>query len=304
MAHVSVLLQPVLEHLTAHPQHRLIDATYGRGGHTQALLQCLEPDGRFLALDQDPQAIEHAQKHLGHDPRCLVRHTSFVNLRQELEALGWWGQITGLLLDLGVSSPQLDDPERGFSFRHDGPLDMRMDPTTAPSAATWLNHAEEQQIAQVLKRYGEEPRAKAIARMIVRERAITPWTRTTALAEAIAQIKRGHHKRHPATQSFQAIRIHVNQELAALETLLPQVLPALALGGRAAIISFHSLEDRCVKRFFQERMVCPYPKDWPEPIHFEPDVRWVAKKIIPTEEECAQNPRARSAVLRVIERCR
>ncbi len=303
--HQPVLLTQVLDALRVKPEGIYIDATFGRGGHAAALLEKLGPEGRLLAFDKDPEALAWASRRFAGEERLLMRAGSFGKLASEVDALGWRGRVDGILLDLGVSSPQLDDAARGFSFRQAGPLDMRMNPEAGPSAADWLAEASEQEIADVLWKYGEERFSRRIARAIVNTREETPIVTTLQLAELIASAapRRDRHK-HPATRSFQAIRIFINRELEDLEAVLPQAVDALAPGGRLAVISFHSLEDRIVKRFIRDEFRGPeLPPDLPVmPAHYAPRLKPVGKQIRAGDEEIAANPRARSAVLRVAER--
>ncbi|HHJ14594.1 MAG TPA: 16S rRNA (cytosine(1402)-N(4))-methyltransferase RsmH, partial [Gammaproteobacteria bacterium] len=265
--HQPVLQGAVIEALRVRPDGLYIDATFGRGGHAAALLQRLGPEGRLLAFDKDPQALAAARRRFAGEERLLMRAGSFTALERETAQLGWVGKVNGILLDLGVSSPQLDDAGRGFSFRQDGPLDMRMDPAAGESAAQWLARADAAEIADVLWRYGEERFSRRIARAIVERRQQAPMTTTLELATLIAQVVPGRERnKHPATRSFQAIRIFINHELEDLETVLPQAVHVLAPGGRLAVISFHSLEDRIVKRFMREQQRGPgtdLPPDLP-----------------------------------------
>lgn len=301
--HHPVLLQEVLEALAVRTDGIYVDATFGRGGHAAAILERLGPEGRLYAMDRDPEAIVAAQR-FEPDRRFHITRGSFAMLGAMAQAAGIEGRVSGVLLDLGVSSPQLDDPRRGFSFLGDGPLDMRMDPEQGMSAADWLGQASEQEIVRVLKVYGEERFARRIARAILAARQQAPITRTGRLAEIIAAaVPKREPGRHPATRSFQAIRIHVNRELEELETVLPQAVDLLAPGGRLAVISFHSLEDRLVKRFM--RRECKgeeLPLDLPVTGTSQGRLRLVGKARHAGEAEVQANPRARSAVLRVAER--
>jgi 16S rRNA (cytosine1402-N4)-methyltransferase len=303
--HQPVLLTQVLEALRVKPDGIYIDGTFGRGGHAAALLEELGPDGRLLAFDKDPDALAFAARKFSGEARLLMREGSFGNLATEVSALGWQGQVDGIMFDLGVSSPQLDDADRGFSFQRSGPLDMRMKPQAGASAAEWLAQASEREIADVLWKYGEERFSRRIARAIVNSRDESPITTTLQLAELIASAapNRERHK-HPATRSFQAIRIFINRELEDLEEALPQAVEALAPGGRLAVISFHSLEDRIVKRFIRDQHRGPQlPPDLPViPEGYAPRLKPVGKQIRAEESEIDANPRARSAVLRVAER--
>ena len=303
--HKPVLLDEVLAALAIRADGVYIDATFGRGGHAGAILERLGPEGRLLGLDKDPQALAEAGRRFGADERFAIERGSFAQLGRHVQQRGWEGKVNGILLDLGVSSPQLDDASRGFSFRNDGDLDMRMDPEQGRSAAQWLASASEREIADVLYQYGEERHSRRIARAIVGARAEAPITRTARLAEIIRAAHPGREPgRDPATRSFQGIRIFINAELDDLRECLPQALAALAPGGRLAVISFHSLEDRIVKRFMRDEAKGDrFPPGLPVPQSaLNPRLRVVGKAIRAGEREVAQNPRARSAVLRVAER--
>lgn len=306
MEHKPVLLAEVLAALRVRPDGIYLDGTFGRGGHAAEILVRLGPDGRLLAVDKDPQAVAVARQRFGGDPRFAIERGSFTTLGHQVAERGWVGRVDGILLDLGVSSPQLDEAERGFSFRLDGPLDMRMDPDHGISAATWLAQAAEEEIARVLKDYGEERFAKRIARAIVRGRAEAPITRTGQLQEIVARAHPAWEKgKDPATRSFQAIRIFINRELEDLDEFLAQSVDLLAPGGRLAVISFHSLEDRRVKQFIRRQQHgADLPPDLPltQAQLWQPRLRAVGKKIVAGAEEVATNPRARSAVLRVAEK--
>lgn len=280
-----------------------VDGTFGRGGHSRALLNWLGPDGLLVGIDRDPQAVESGEQLAAGDGRFRIVAGRFDCLADVVADIG--RPLNGLLLDLGVSSPQLDDPARGFSFLRDGPLDMRMDPDSGESAAQWLARADEKSIADVLFRYGEEKKSRRIARRICEQRTQTPITTTGDLAGLIQQVLgRGEPGKHPATRSFQAIRIFINQELQALEAVLEQALACLAPGGRLVVISFHSLEDRIVKLFIRDhsgraprlRGGLPGPDD--KPVQLMP----VGKALRADDEEVRRNARARSAVLRVAEK--
>ncbi|HEX9627148.1 MAG TPA: 16S rRNA (cytosine(1402)-N(4))-methyltransferase RsmH [Acidiferrobacterales bacterium] len=302
--HRPVLLEEAVEALNVQESGRYVDATFGRGGHSGAILARLGPDGRLLSIDRDPEAVASARARFGADPRFDIVRGRFSMLSSILGDRGWAGRVDGVLLDLGVSSPQLDAAARGFSLRADGPLDMRMDPDAGESAADWLNRAAEDEIARVLRDYGEERYARRIARAICRVRAETPIATTRQLAELIARtVPTREPGQHPATRSFQALRIQVNGELDELRAVLPQALDALAPGGRLAVISFHSLEDRIVKRTLRAAARGDdYPPDLPvtaDALH--PRARLVGKARRASEAEVARNPRARSAVLRVAE---
>jgi 16S rRNA (cytosine1402-N4)-methyltransferase len=303
--HEPVLLAEVLEGLRVIADGCYVDGTFGRGGHARAILARLGPAGRLYAMDRDPAAVAHARDELGGDARFRIGQASFAQLEDYAERHGICGRVDGLLLDLGVSSPQLDDAGRGFSFQAEGPLDMRMDPTSGESAAEWLARAPADQIAQVLRDYGEERHARRIARAIVAVRGTAPLRSTRALAELVARVSPARDgQKHPATRTFQAIRIHINGELDALARCLAQALRVLAGGARLAVISFHSLEDRIVKRFIRDESFAAAPpkgvpvKGGPAPGRLRP----VGKALRASEAEVARNPRARSAVLRVAER--
>ncbi len=304
--HVSVLLQESLEALAIRPDGIYLDATFGRGGHSRAILSQLNADGRLYALDRDPTAIE-AAKALADDPRFTIIHTPFSQLDEVLDAQQLRGKIDGILFDLGVSSPQLDDAERGFSFMREGPLDMRMDTSRGETAADFLNRASADDIAFVLREYGEERFAWRIAQAIVQQREENPLQTTKQLADLIDKAVpfKDKHK-HPATRSFQGIRIHVNGELQEIEQALSAAVSGLKPEGRLAVISFHSLEDRLVKRFLRAQSK---GKDIPAGLPLRDDqidrgqtVRLIGKAQKPSAEEIRANPRARSSVLRVAAR--
>ncbi|MBL1278037.1 MAG: 16S rRNA (cytosine(1402)-N(4))-methyltransferase RsmH [Ectothiorhodospiraceae bacterium] len=305
--HKPVLFDEVLDGLAIKPDGIYIDGTFGRGGHAGAILSRLGPEGRLLAIDKDPQAIEAGNVMFGSDPRFAIEQGSFTQLESLVQKRGWQQHngVDGILLDLGVSSPQLDDPERGFSFRHDGDLDMRMDPSVGQSAAEWLAKAEAYDIRRVLREYGEEKFAKRIAYAIVNARIENPIKTTGQLAALIAEASPVHERgKDPATRSFQAIRIFINDELGDVKACLPQTLNVLRPGGRLAVISFHSLEDRIVKRFMRDEARGDYfPPDLPIPHSaLSPGVRLIGKAVRATPQEVDANPRARSAVLRIAER--
>ena len=302
-----MLLQEALEGLSLRNDGWYLDATYGRGGHSAEILARLGPQGRLLALDKDADAVAAARERLAGDPRFRIEHAGFEDLAAVAQP--WLGanRLAGILFDLGVSSPQLDEPTRGFSFAHDGPLDMRMNRTLGPTAAEWLADVPQQELADVLFRYGEEPRARQIAAAIVRTRATTPIRTTRELAELVAAHagrQPGRTRIHPATRAFQAIRIALNDELGALESGLAQSVVLLAAHGRLAVISFHSLEDRIVKRFMarEARGDEAYAGLPNVPPHARPRLTLVGKLVRPGEAELARNPRARSARLRIAER--
>jgi len=300
-SHIPVMLEEALAGLNVRNDGTYLDGTFGRGGHARALLARLGPDARLLLMDRDPAAVAVARAEFGGDPRVAIRHGSFADLTEWDAARGG---LDGVLLDLGVSSPQLDDAARGFSFQSDAPLDMRMDPTHGESAARFLAHANEGKIAEVLWQFGEERHSRRIAKVIVERRRETPIERTGELAELIAQtIGRREPGKHPATRSFQALRIAVNGELDALERGLQGALARLRPGGRLVVISFHSLEDRIVKRFIRaESQQAPTRHGLPPPAPAVLRLKPVGGAQFPGATETALNPRARSAVLRVAER--
>ena len=299
--HLPVMWKEVMDGLRVKRDGCYLDGTFGRGGHARGLLDALGPDGRLLLIDKDPEAIKAAHENFAGDSRVAIHHGSFADMADWPET---HTGLDGVLLDLGVSSPQLDVAERGFSFRLDGPLDMRMDTTHGDSAADWLANASEREIADVLWTYGEERQSRRIAKTLVNQRAETPFTRTGQLAECIAGIVgRGDGKTHPATRSFQAIRIFINRELADLEAGLHAAHDLLRPGGRMAVISFHSLEDRIVKRFIATRSKAPAGnRRMPEAPAFTASMKDVCGALKAGDEETASNPRARSAVLRVAEK--
>jgi len=297
--HEPVLLNEAIEALAIDPQGAYLDGTFGRGGHSRAILERLGPEGRLIALDRDPQA-EHAAQEI-RDARFSFVRAPFSALSQTLGSQ----MLRGMLFDLGVSSPQLDDPSRGFSFRADGPLDMRMDPTQGESAAQWLARAEEQQIREAIRDYGEERFAKQIAAAIVATRRSEPLLRTRQLADLVAKAVRTREPgQDPATRTFQALRIHVNRELEEVSLMLPRSLEHLEVEGRLAVISFHSLEDRIVKRFLQQAARPEVPRGLPlrESEMPQPAVRIVGRAQRASAQETRRNPRARSAILRVAAR--
>ncbi len=304
---VPVLLGPVLDGLKIRKYCVYVDGTFGRGGHSSAILGLLGEFGSLIAIDRDPQAIASAPKALTDDPRFELLRSEIAELEKTMEDRGLTGNVDGLLLDLGVSSPQLDEAGRGFSFLRDGPLDMRMDPEKDISAAEWLASVEEQELRRTLKRFGEEAHAHRVARAIIAMRENTPIVRTTQLAEVVAAAvpaKTRGKRKHPATKTFQAIRIAINDELGQLEAVLEQSLRVLKKGGRLCVISFHSLEDRIVKRFMRDHSREPEQyRGMPDiPTEFLPALRTIGKMISATDDEIAANVRARSARLRIAER--
>jgi len=303
--HITVLLHEAVEGLNINPEGIYIDATFGRGGHSQLILKQLSSKGRLITIDKDIQAIEYAQKILNNDPRVTIIHDSFANLEKIAEQENIVGKVNGILLDLGVSSPQIDDAERGFSFQNDGPLDMRMDTTKGIDAATWINTASEEAMANVFFEYGEERYSRRIAKAIVTARLIEPFTRTLPLADVIkAAHPRWEKHHHPATRCFQAIRIFINGELEALNQVLEQAVKVLAVGGRLSVISFHSLEDRVVKQFIQKQSK---GEVLPRYLPVKQDMsaiklKSIGKHIKPNDAEIVLNNRSRSATLRVAEK--
>lgn len=305
VAHTPVLLDEVLAGLAVKADGRYCDATFGRGGHAAAILGQLGPAGRLCGIDRDPAAITAGRERFAAESRLTLVRGSFGRLEERVRAAGWEGELQGVLLDLGVSSPQLDQAGRGFSFMQDGPLDMRMDNESGLSAAQWLARAGEREIADVLFRLGEEKFSRRIARAIVAARAAAPIGTTRQLADIVAAaVPTREPGKHPATRTFQAIRIHVNRELEEVEAALPQAVNLLAPGGRLCVISFHSLEDRLVKRFMRrEAQGDPIYAELPDvPPHARPRLQLIGGAVMPGDAEIARNPRARSAVLRVAER--
>lgn len=302
---MPVLLGPAIEGLNIQPGGCYMDGTFGRGGHSREIVRHLNTEGRLIAIDRDPEAIAAADPALKQDPRVELVKGEIAEIREIAAGRGVLGNVDGLLFDLGVSSPQLDSAERGFSFSHDGPLDMRMDPTSGISAAEWLASVDEKGLKQVLFRFGEERYAGRIAKAILARRAEQPIRRTAELAEIVASAvpARGQRK-HPATKTFQAVRIHVNHELEQLDQALAASVDVLRRHGRLCVISFHSLEDRRVKRFM--RNASREAEAWrgmpSVPEEARPPLAIVGKAVQPAPEEAAGNPRARSARLRVAER--
>ncbi len=303
--HQTVLLQEAVAALVVDPQGFYVDGTFGRGGHSNLILERLAPEGRLVGIDKDLEAVASAQARFGSDPRFAMVQGSFAELAEVVAERKMTGKVAGVLLDLGVSSPQLDVAERGFSFLQDGPLDMRMDQSRGQSAADWVNSASEEEIVRVLKDYGEERFARRMARALIAERQQEPFTRTARLAQVIKEANPAWEKgKHPATRAFQAIRIQVNDELSDLEKVLEQSLEALAPGGRLVVISFHSLEDRVVKRFIrrQEKGEA-LPAGLPvRDEQLNRRMRSCGKAVRAGAEELAANVRARSAIMRVAEK--
>jgi len=303
--HTPVLLEESLEALAIDPVGIYVDGTFGRGGHVRALLARLDVSGSLLGLDRDLQAVVAGAALARHDSRFIMEHAPISRLEEVARRRGLRGRVNGLLLDLGVSSPQLDEPGRGFSFSADGPLDMRMDTSGGQTAAQWLAQAEVGEIARVLRDYGEERHAKCIARAIVRARNAGPVVTTDALGQIVAAASPSREPgKHPATRTFQAIRIHINRELEELRACLAGVCDLLTAGGRLVVISFHSLEDRIVKRFIRnEAQGDRFPRGVPVTVReINARLRPVGRPVRPSNSEVAANPRARSALMRVAER--
>lgn len=309
-SHQPVMVQAVLDALRPAADGVFMDGTFGRGGHALALLSVLGPSGRVIALDRDPAAVSAGRALAAEDARLIVVQARFSSLEAVASSHGVSGQVNGVLLDLGVSSPQFEDASRGFSFQQDGPLDMRMDPDSGASAAEWLSRADSEEIASVLYRFGEERNSRRIARAICEMRRKTPLRTTRQLAEIVERAapraprqrrRRGRAEKHPATRVFQAIRIFVNRELEELEAVLEQSVEVLKPGGRLVTISFHSLEDRMVKRFMRALSKSASADDR-HPGDDGPLLKIVSKPRRPVEEEIRANPRARSAVMRVAEK--
>lgn len=303
--HETVLKQEAVSALNVRPNGRYVDATFGRGGHARAILDTLGLEGSLLVLDRDPEAIAAAQGLMAQDPRVKAMKTPFGALENVLSEARLLGKVDGILFDLGVSSPQLDKPERGFSFMRDGPLDMRMDKGAKPSAAEWLAEAPEEQIADVIYQFGEERYSRRIARTIVKVRTEMAITRTSQLADIVKQAHPAWEKhKHPATRTFQAIRMHINNELPELDSALKVALKSLATGGRLVVISFHSLEDRMVKKFMAR---CAKGDIFPRGVpvtaeQLKPSLKLIGRPVRPTADEVQVNSRARSALMRTAEK--
>lgn len=304
--HVTVLLQEAVDALVTDPAGFYVDGTFGRGGHSAKILAALTENGLLMAIDKDLVAIDFAQQRFADDAKFSIAHGSFSRLEEFTQLRDKHGKVQGVLLDLGVSSPQLDDPSRGFSFQNDGPLDMRMDTSCGESAAQWLAYASEKEIADVLYTYGEEKFGRRMARAVVAEREKEPIETTARLAQIIKDANPAWEKgKHPATRAFQAIRIQVNQELSDLEQCLDGALEALEVGGRLVVISFHSLEDRIVKRFIRKHV--KGDDHLPQGIPYTNDMlrcrlKDISKKVKASKGEVDVNPRSRSAVMRVTEK--
>ena len=303
--HQTVLLNEAVDALSIRSDGIYVDGTFGRGGHSKKILMNLGPTGRLIVFDKDPEAIEVAMKLASEDARVSVVHNGFSSLNTALNELGI-AKVDGILLDLGISSPQIDDGSRGFSFRFDAPLDMRMDTSRGLTAAQWLSEAEEKDIAEVIKTYGEERFNRQIARAIVERRTENPITTTGELAALTAQVVRTRERgQDPATRTFQAIRIFINRELEEVKNVLPQAVASLNARGRLAVISFHSLEDRIVKQYFKSLVEKPKLPRWAmvkdEDLPAAP-IELMGKAIKPSAEEILANPRSRSAIMRVVEK--
>ncbi|MGE6791264.1 16S rRNA (cytosine1402-N4)-methyltransferase [Pseudomonas guineae] len=307
--HITVLLDEAVEGLAARASGCYLDGTFGRGGHSRLILERLGPDGRLLGFDKDPLAIATGNALAAEDGRFVVVQRSFAELADELAQRDLAGKVSGILLDLGVSSPQLDDAQRGFSFMHDGPLDMRMNPDAGVSAAQFIASAGEEEIARVFKEYGEERFARRMARAVVLRRVEQPFERTADLAQVLTVANPAWEKgKNPATRAFQGLRIYINNELGDLESGLNAALESLEVGGRLVVISFHSLEDRIVKLFMRKHAkgeADKLPRDLPIiPKAFEPRLKLIGKPVFASEAELQANPRSRSAVMRIAEKVR
>lgn len=308
MEHQAVLLREAVNALLTNKNGIYVDATFGRGGHSKKILEHLGPQGRLVVLDRDPQAVESALTLAGIESRLTVLYSKFSRLQSLLKILDI-AKVDGVLFDFGVSSPQLDDPERGFSFRHQSFLDMRMDPNSGLSAGEWLQQVSQEKLAQVIKDYGEEHHHKKIAQAIVAYRQKAPIDTTATLVNIVKQgIKVREKNQHPARRTFQAIRIEINHELEEIKTVLPQVAAVLKEGGRLVSIAFHSLEDRLIKHFIKGSQDEPELPKWVmlrshEIKPQQPPLRAIGRPIRASQAEIARNPRARSAIMRVAERC-
>ncbi|WP_415897607.1 16S rRNA (cytosine(1402)-N(4))-methyltransferase RsmH [Neptuniibacter sp. QD57_21] len=304
--HITVLLNEAVEALVQDTSGFYVDGTFGRGGHSALVLDQLAEDGQLMGIDKDPTAIAHAHERFADEDRFSIAHGSFAQLQEFVTERGLQGQVDGILLDLGVSSPQLDDASRGFSFLNDGPLDMRMDTSSGESAADWIARAEEKEIADVIYTYGEERFSRRMAKAIVAKREEEPITTTAQLSKIIAEANPAWEKgKNPATRAFQGIRIHINRELEDLESCLDQALEMLKVGGRLVVISFHSLEDRIVKRFIRQHV--KGDEHIPRGIPVTNDMlkirlKNVGKAVKASASETEENVRARSAVMRVAEK--
>lgn len=300
--HHPVLLKEVIEALNIEPNGKYIDCTFGRGGHSEEILKCLGPGGKILALDQDLQAIEYGRKKFVSDSRVIFEQKNFSQIVQVAKQHDIEQQVNGIFFDLGVSSPQLDNPDRGFSFMHDGPLDMRMNTTDGVSAAEWLKKVGAAELEKVLKEYGQERYSRRIANALIERRVQQPLTTTKELADLVLSVVgRSKEKKHPATRTFQAVRIFINKELESLVTALDDCLSLLVNSGRLLVITFHSLEDQIVKNLLRKHTHSNLPRKLPIAEKHEAKLKRVCKAINPTDDEVAKNPRARSAKLHVLE---
>lgn len=305
--HQPVLLKAAIEMLEIQADGIYVDGTFGRGGHTAGILSCLGPQGRLYAIDRDCEAVQWGYKNFSVEPRFVIQHGAFNMLKRFCENWDILERVNGVLLDLGLSSPQLDTPARGFSFMNDGPLDMRMDTSQGLTAADWLASAEERELSDIFWRYGEERYSRRIARKIVLVRDQNPIKTTRQLADLIASLipKKTRDNKHPATRVFQAIRIFVNKELSMLESVLDQAMDVLAPKGRLVVISFHSLEDRIVKRFMRKHAKGePLLPRLPIQSMDEPQLKLIGKPVKADLQEIEKNVRARSAIMRVAEKIR
>jgi 16S rRNA (cytosine1402-N4)-methyltransferase len=302
--HTSVLLKESLEGMNINPDGVYMDGTFGRGGHSRGLLAQLSSRATLVGVDRDPSAIEYGKEHFHDEQRLHLMHTDFANIRKEVAHQGLPEKYDGILFDLGVSSPQLDEAERGFSFMRDGPLDMRMDTSRGQTAAEWLAYAEEKDIANVIFHLGDEKYSRRIAREIVERRIEEPFTQTAQLVDLLEEvITRKEKHKHPATRTFLALRMYINDELGQVETMLPEAVKMLNPGGRIVIISFHSREDRIVKQYFREISRGPkLPRRLPVQGNYQAPLKLIGKAYKPSKAEIQQNPRSRSAVLRIAER--
>lgn len=303
IAHQPVMLFEVLEALNIEPNGIYVDCTFGRGGHSKEILKRLGPDGRLLVIDQDPQAVTHAQDLFANEKRIVIEQQNFSHLTELANKYDFINKTNGILFDLGVSSPQLDDAERGFSFLQEGPLDMRMNFKHGITAAEWLRQVNKNELESVIREYGQERYAKKIAKTIVNQQKLKPLETTTQLAELVQRVVGiSSEKKHPATRTFQAIRIFINKELDSLAKALEECLDLLAMSGRLLVITFHSLEEQLVKNFIKKHTQSKLPRKLPVADQFRPSIKKVSKPVMPTEAEIQDNPRARSAKLYILEK--
>jgi len=300
--HHPVLLTESIEALNIEPNGKYIDCTFGRGGHSQEILKSLGANGKLLAIDQDLSAVVYGRKKFSGDSRLILEQKNFSQIVQVAKQYKFEHQVNGIFFDLGVSSPQLDNPERGFSFMHDGPLDMRMNTTEGMSAADWLKKVTAAELEMVLKEYGQERYSRRIAKAVIEKRVQQPITTTKELADLVlSAVGRSREQKHPATRTFQAIRIYINKELESLSTALDDCLGLLINSGRLLVITFHSLEDHVVKNLLHKHMHSNLPRKLPVVEQCETKLKRVCKAIKPSDEEISRNPRARSAKLHVLE---